>query len=195
MIVRTKNTNSMEQCAFWKRTFTSLVKKFAPPSWNPKVHYRVHKSPPLDPILSQSNPIKTHTPCFIKVKVKLFLCLTKHNAMNTYGGSGSIAPSILDLDGGEWSALRPGPLDRRLGGPQNRSGHGGEEKNSQPPPGIEPYNPFYNTLVMFVLNAGSKTLTSFCLRLLLDQTHGWHLRDFSVLFMVSVFLSSELLST
>jgi hypothetical protein len=24
------------------------------------------------------------------------------------------------------------PLDRRLGGPQSRSGHGGEEKNSQP---------------------------------------------------------------
>jgi hypothetical protein len=30
------------------------------------------------------------------------------------------------------------PLERRLGGPQRRSGHGGEEKNSQPPPGIEP---------------------------------------------------------
>jgi hypothetical protein len=31
-------------------------------------------------------------------------------------------------------------LDRRLGGPQSRSGRGGEEKNSQPLPGIE-----YNT--------------------------------------------------
>jgi hypothetical protein len=29
------------------------------------------------------------------------------------------------------------PLYRRLGGPQSRSGRGGEEKNSQPPPGIE----------------------------------------------------------
>jgi hypothetical protein len=29
-------------------------------------------------------------------------------------------------------------LDRRLGGPQSRSGRYGEEKNSQPPPGIEP---------------------------------------------------------
>jgi hypothetical protein len=28
--------------------------------------------------------------------------------------------------------------DRRLGGPQSRSGYGGEEKNSQPLPGIEP---------------------------------------------------------
>jgi hypothetical protein len=30
------------------------------------------------------------------------------------------------------------PLDGRLGGPQSRSGRGGEEKNSQSPPGIEP---------------------------------------------------------
>jgi hypothetical protein len=41
------------------------------------------------------------------------------------------------------AALPPGkdplyPLDRRLGGPQSRSGRGVLEKNSQPPPGIEP---------------------------------------------------------
>jgi len=29
------------------------------------------------------------------------------------------------------------PLDKRLGGPQSLSGRGGEEKNSQPPPGID----------------------------------------------------------
>jgi hypothetical protein len=44
------------------------------------------------------------------------------------------------------AALHPGkeplvPLDRRLGGPQSRSGRGGEEKNSQPQSGIEPQNP------------------------------------------------------
>jgi hypothetical protein len=42
------------------------------------------------------------------------------------------------------AALPPGkrpryPLDRRLDGPQSRSGRGGEEKNSQPPPGIDYY--------------------------------------------------------
>jgi hypothetical protein len=30
------------------------------------------------------------------------------------------------------------PVDRRLGGPQSQSGHGGEEKNSKPLPGLEP---------------------------------------------------------
>jgi hypothetical protein len=30
------------------------------------------------------------------------------------------------------------PLDRRLGGPQSRYGRGGEEKNSQPQPRLEP---------------------------------------------------------
>jgi hypothetical protein len=30
------------------------------------------------------------------------------------------------------------PLDERLGGPRSRSGHGGEQKNSQPLSGLEP---------------------------------------------------------
>jgi hypothetical protein len=32
------------------------------------------------------------------------------------------------------------PLDRRMGGSQSRAGPGGEEKNSQPLPGLEPSN-------------------------------------------------------
>jgi hypothetical protein len=63
-----------------------------------------------------------------------------------YGSTHSLTST---LDGGEWSASRSGrftpqrkgpryPLDRRLGGPQIRSGRGVEEKNSQYPPGFEP---------------------------------------------------------
>jgi hypothetical protein len=62
-------------------------------------------------------------------KVKLSLCLTKHYAMKTYWGSGSIAPHILNL-GIRWRwviNLMPQPLylrgknpqyslDKRLGG-------------------------------------------------------------------------------
>jgi len=63
-------------------------------------------------------------------------------------GTGGIAFLTLALDGGEWSASRPGicslgespwyPLDRRLGEPQSRSGYAGDEKNSQPLPGLQP---------------------------------------------------------
>jgi len=78
------------------------------------------------------------------------LFLTEHHAIKTYWGSGSIAPRIHDL----CTRLRrvvsftPRPLypqgkspwyilDRRLVGPQSRSGSGGEEKNSQPLLGLE----------------------------------------------------------
>jgi hypothetical protein len=37
----------------------------------------------------------------VKLKVKLFLCLTKHHVMKTYWESGGIAPRILDL-GTRW---------------------------------------------------------------------------------------------
>jgi len=94
-----------------------------------------------------------HSPQFLwknKFLYKSCLCLTKHNAMKMYWGSGGIVPGILDL-GTRWRwvvSFMPWPLytqgkspwyhlDRRLAGHQNCSGHSGEEKNSQPPPGID----------------------------------------------------------
>jgi hypothetical protein len=84
-------------------------------------------------------------------KIKLSLCLTKHHAMKAYWGVEVYLHTFFDL-GTRWrrvvsftpQPLYPQgksplyPLDRRLGGPQSRSGRGGEDKNSQPPPGIEP---------------------------------------------------------
>jgi hypothetical protein len=68
--------------------------------------------------------------------------------MKGYWGSSTHSVTSA-LDGGEWSASHPGrftPRVRapgkhwimRLGGPQSHSGRDGEEKYSQPPPGIEP---------------------------------------------------------
>jgi hypothetical protein len=43
------------------------------------------------------------------------------------------APAALPQEKSPWD-----PLGRRLGGPQSQSGRGGEEKYSQPLPGLEP---------------------------------------------------------
>jgi hypothetical protein len=81
----------------------------------------------------------------VKVKIKLSLYLTKHHAMNMYRGSGGIAPLILNFGTRRRRVVSftPRPrhpegmnpryrLDRRLGGPQSRSGRRGKEKQSLP---------------------------------------------------------------
>jgi hypothetical protein len=77
--------------------------------------------------------------------------LIKHHANKTYWRSGSIAPRILDLST-RWKWVvsftslplyprinnPPYQLNRRLDEPQIRSGSGGDKKNFQPQPEIEP---------------------------------------------------------
>jgi hypothetical protein len=79
-------------------------------------------------------------------------CQCKKVKVNAYWGSGGYRSThslTSALDGGECSVSRPGhftPGERTLGthwmeglgGTQSHSERGGEEKNSQPPPEIEP---------------------------------------------------------
>jgi hypothetical protein len=85
-----------------------------------------------------------------KCKRKICPCAYLSTTPWRHWGSGGVPPRILDL-GIRWRwvvtftprSLYPQgkcpryPLDRSLDGPQSRYGHGGEEKNSQPPSGQE----------------------------------------------------------
>jgi hypothetical protein len=106
-----------------------------------------------DPTLSGSQPLTSHLPIVLLPLAQAYAgfpindcALTEYYTMKAYWGSECTAPCILDL-GTRWrwvvsfTSRTPYPqgkspwypLDRRLGGPQIRSGHsGGEEKNSQP---------------------------------------------------------------
>jgi hypothetical protein len=69
-------TNYMEQRPSWEANSFSASQEIPHILWNPEVHYRIHKSPPPVPILSQLNLVHSpHPTSWRSILISSHLCL------------------------------------------------------------------------------------------------------------------------
>ena len=70
---KTLNTYSLQQSPSWEANQFSASQEIPRILWNPKVHYRIHKSPSPVPILNQTDLAHAPTSHFLKIHLNIIL--------------------------------------------------------------------------------------------------------------------------
>jgi len=66
-------TYSMEQSPSWEANRFAVSQEIPRILWNPKAHFRIYKSPPPVPILSQINPVHVSPSHCMKIHLNIIL--------------------------------------------------------------------------------------------------------------------------
>jgi hypothetical protein len=113
----TRLTSVLRRITPWSRVLLAKFDSYSASQenslllWNPKVHYRVHNSPSLVPILSQTHPVNTFQPYFPKIhfNVRIGFQITPMPVASSFHNCSQLRTGYFVID--ITAARRPRPDD------------------------------------------------------------------------------------